>query len=186
MARTMKLLALLTVSGTIVFSVLFAVTGNKALYSWAISLGTTAYHFVMRLGVGLIYNSLMKNRANYHKSWYRVRSWEKKLYKAIKVKKWKDRMPTFNSDFFDISKHSWDEIAQAGCQAELVHETIVVLSLLPVICSVWFGELAVFLITSVIAALIDLLFVIMQRYNRPRLIRMTEMKNKRSKQEGDK
>ena len=64
--------------------------------------------------------------------------------------------------------HTWDEIAQAMCQAELVHETIVVLSFLPVAASVWFGAAAVFLVTSLAAAAFDLMFVMMQRYNRGR------------------
>lgn len=45
-------------------------------------------------------------------------------------------------------------------------------------CSViWFGSLGVFLLTSCAAFCFDSIFVIMQRYNRPRLIRL--MKNKR-------
>lgn len=58
------------------------------------------------------------------------------------------------------------------CQAELVHETIVVLSFVPIIPSVLvFGDLPVFIITSLAAAIIDVTFVIIQRYNRPRIIR---------------
>ena len=75
-------------------------------------------------------------------------------------------------DAFDVSKHGWDGVAQASCQSELVHETNVVLSLVPIVFSVWFGSLAVFIITSVLGALYDLIFVIMQRYNRPRMIKM--------------
>lgn len=85
-------------------------------------------------------------------------------------------MPTYDTDTFDASKRSWDEIAQATCQSELVHETIVVLSFLPIASSVWLGELPVFIITSVIAAAIDMIFVIMQRYNRPRIVRLIKKK----------
>ena len=65
-----------------------------------------------------------------------------------------------------------DEIAQAMCQAELVHETIVILSFVPVAFSAVFGAFWVFLITSLCAAAFDLMFVIIQRYNRPRIIRL--------------
>ena len=58
------------------------------------------------------------------------------------------------------------------CQAEIVHEIIIVLSFVPIIFSIWFGELLVFIITSVISALIDSIFVMLQRYNRSRIIKL--------------
>lgn len=62
------------------------------------------------------------------------------------------------------------------CQAELVHEVNVILSFLPVVFSYWFGALAVFIVTSLLAALFDMIFVIMQRYNRPRILRLIQKK----------
>lgn len=81
-------------------------------------------------------------------------------------------MPTFVPELFDTKKHSLDEIAQAMCQAELVHETIIILSFAPILLTIWFGDFWIFLITSVLAALFDLCFVIMQRYNRPRIVKL--------------
>ncbi len=81
-------------------------------------------------------------------------------------------MPTFNPEVFSYKKHSWDEIAQAMCQSELVHETNMILSFVPLIAFKWFGSFYVFLITSVCGAVFDLIFVIMQRYNRTRVIKI--------------
>lgn len=72
----------------------------------------------------------------------------------------------------DYTKYSWDEIAQASCQAELVHEAIILLSFVPIVFSTWFGVTTVFIITSALAALFDMTFVIIQRYSRPRIIRL--------------
>lgn len=58
------------------------------------------------------------------------------------------------------------------CQSELVHETNVLFSFVPVLFSLWFGEAAIFIVTSALAAAFDLAFVIMQRYNRPTVIRI--------------
>ncbi|MDE6727234.1 MAG: hypothetical protein K2J80_04760, partial [Oscillospiraceae bacterium] len=41
-----------------------------------------------------------------------------------------------------------------------------------------FGSLPAFLITGVLGALVDLVFVIVQRYNRPRLIRCAAMRDR--------
>ena len=81
-------------------------------------------------------------------------------------------MPTYDSSFFDSKAHSWEEIAQAMCQAEIVHEVIVVLSFLPILAYIPFGALGVFIITSLLSACFDMMFVIMQRYNRPRIIKL--------------
>ena len=126
----------------------------------------------MRLTVGVAFNLFMKNRADYTGKWYQCRNWETKLYKWLRVKQWKSKLPSYQADYFDPKKHSWDEIAQAMCQAELVHEVIIVLSFVPILLSCWFGEFFVFLITSLGAAAFDMLFVMIQRYNRPRILKL--------------
>ncbi len=171
MSKTIKLIAVLTTVLTVCFAIFYRVYSIKIFLTLAITFGVTAYHFVMRLTVGRLFNIFMGNRADYNHPWYRLRPWENKLYKALNVKRWKKYMPTYDSSLFDPSRHSWDEIAQAMCQAELVHETIFALSFLPIVAIVWFGSPAVFIFTSVLAALLDLSFAVMQRYNRPRVIK---------------
>jgi hypothetical protein len=124
--------------------------------------------------VGVVIDSIMHNKANYHKKWYHVGEFEMKLYQKMKVKKWKNKMPTYNADTFDVSKHSWDEIIQATCQAELVHEINVIFSFLPIFASIWFDSFGVFLITSVLGAAFDLMFVMMQRFNRTRILKIKQ------------
>ena len=51
---------------------------------------------------------------------------------------------------------------------------IIVFSFLPVFAAIPFGSLPVFVITSVLAACYDAIFVVMQRYNRPRIMRLIE------------
>ena len=122
--------------------------------------------------MGLVFNLTMNNKANYKKRWYQVSHWERSLYETLKVKKWKGKMPTYETSLFDPKKHTWEEIIQAMCQAELVHETIVVLSFLPILAGIWFGDFPVFIITSLVAAMVDMSFVIMQRYNRQRIMKV--------------
>ena len=98
------------------------------------------------------------------------------VYEALKVKRWKRRMPTYDNALFDPRLHTWDEVAQAMCQAELVHETIALLSFLPIAAGLRFGAYPVFIVTSVLSAGYDLLFVMMQRYNRQRIMALLERK----------
>lgn len=144
-------------------------------YAWAlpcaISFGTCFYHFTMRLLVGHTIDRIMGNKADYSKRWYQLRPFEVQLYRRLQVKKWKGNLPTYDPRCFDPKLHSWDEIAQAMCQAEIVHEVIVGLSFLPLLGAIPFGSFGVFLTTSVLAACYDLSFVIIQRFNRPRILK---------------
>ena len=126
----------------------------------------------IRLVVGCLVDARYHNHMDYTKKWFTERAFEQKLYKKIQVKKWKKWFPTFNPQDFDLKSRSMEEIVQVTCQAEVVHEINMVLSFVPIVFSVWFGSLGVFLLTSFAAFLFDGIFVIMQRYNRPRLIRM--------------
>ena len=169
--RLLKTAAAVTGIGMIIFTAAYRVSPNGFLLSAAITCGTFFYHMAMRLTVGHVYNSIMKNHADYNNKWFAEHSWEEKLYKTLNVKKWKGSVPTYAPDLFSPKKHSWDEIAQAMCQSELVHETIALLSFLPLLVIPVFGSAAVFIITSVCAAAYDLSFVAVQRYNRPKVIK---------------
>lgn len=172
MAKTMKRIAALSLLLTLCFCLLYRYTANQLAYTLAITAGTIAYHFNVRLLVGGLMDRVMQNKADVTRTWFQVSKAEMKLYRKLKVKTWKDRMPTYAPDVFDASKHSWEELAQAMCQSELVHEINVVVSFLPVAASLWFGSLGVFLITSLLSAMFDLMFVFMQRFNRSRILKL--------------
>lgn len=171
------------VSATVVCFLAAAITSDLYAFSdsgiyltLAITFGITTYHFGMRLVVGMFYNAIMKNHADYNRKWFRVYPWEKKLYRFLRVKKWKDKLPTFDPESYSVRKHTLDEIAQTMCQAELVHETNIILSFMPLITVRWFGAFYVILLTSLCGAGVDLVFVIMQRYNRARVIKIVSKK----------
>lgn len=170
------LLAGLPIAGTVFLSALYLKTAGNVFLSLSITFGTISYHVVMRLLVGLLFRSVMQNRADYSKRWYQVSKHEMAVYEKLNIKSWKRRMPTYDRTLFDPRVHTWDKIAQAMCQAELIHETIIVLSFLPIVEGIWFGEYQVFIITSLLAACCDLLFVMMQRYNRQRVIKLLKHK----------
>ena len=173
MATGMKWAAVIFFGLTAVFAGLCFGNCNWAL-PFAITFGTCFYHFAMRLLVGHLLDRIMQNKADYRKARYQLQPFEVRLYRFIKVKKWKGKMPTYDPSCFDPKLHSWDEIAQAMCQAEIVHEVIVVFSFIPLFFAIPFGSFGVFLITSLLAAMYDLCFVMMQRFNRPRILKILE------------
>ena len=88
-------------------------------------------------------------------------------------------MPTYAVGTFSFELYSMEEVLGAMCQAEVVHEIIVILSFVPLLFAISFGAFGVFLITSILAAGFDMMFVVMQRYNRPRIEKLLDKKGKR-------
>lgn len=158
--------------GFAIFLPIFVVTQNAIVEAVTITIGVTLYHFVMRLAVGTVVNFIMKNQANHENMWFREKNFESKLYKLICVRKWKKYLPTYSPDAFDTGQKTVKELIGATCQAEIVHEVIMVFSLLPIVLIPFLGGAAAMIITSVLSMLFDSLFVILQRYNRPRMIKI--------------
>lgn len=171
MPKILKIATAFSFAAAVLTTILFYCSGNDRYLTMAITFGTTAYHLGIRLFIGLLFQIKMNNRADYTKKWYRLHPWEHSLYRILRVKSWKGRMPAFDPGIFSRQNHSWDEIAQAMCQSELVHETNMIFSFLPLIAALWFGSFYVFLVTSVCGAVLDSLFVMMQRYNRARILK---------------
>lgn len=171
----MKATALCTGLGTGILALLGSISPAAWILPAAISLGTTFYHFAMRLLVGAVVPRFTRH-VGPDQFWFRQRSWEARLYAALRVKNWKGGIPTYDPGQFDLKTNSPAQVARNMCNAELVHEVIILLSFIPLFFAIPFGEFPVFLITSVLAALFDSIFVIAQRFNRPRLVRILKKK----------
>ncbi len=178
MAKNFKQAAALTFIATVVAAVLYRISSLEVILTLAIIFGTTAYHLIMRLMVGFIFDLAMRNKADFRRRRYHVGKREMALYEKLNVKRLSRKMPTYNPSLFDTNQHTWEDIVQAMCQAELIHETIAALSFLPIFAGIWFGAYPVFIITSILPAAFDMVFVMMQRYNRQRIITMIDRKQK--------
>ena len=164
-------------AATAVLILLHWQTGADWVLSCAISFGTTLYHFAMRLAVGFFIPLCFK-KYNHQSWWFQPRQWEKTLYRKLGVRKWKHKLPTFDPSQFSTDHYTLPEIVRNMCQAEVVHEIIVIFSFVPLAFVPVFGVFPVFLATSIAAGLFDCLFIIAQRYNRPRLARIIEKGNR--------
>lgn len=169
LAILVKCCSLISCVLCVLFTMLHHVSPRSWLLSLAITAGTSGYHFVMRLTVGRLVSAIFTTGFDPQSFWFRPKSFERKLYRVIRVRHWKGRLPTYSPEKFSFEHNTPEQIIQNSCEAELVHEWIMCASFLPLTASVIWGELPVFLITSLLAACFDGCFVIMQRYNRPRL-----------------
>lgn len=156
------------------FFILMMSSKKSVFMTLGITAMTVCYHFSIRLVIGNIIGSIKLSQFNPNSFRYRERKFERKLYKALRVKKWKRFAPTYDKRVFSVKDNTYDELARATCRAETTHWLCAAASLATICFAAWFGSLAAFLITGILGAFADLVFIIIQRYNRPRLVRLAE------------
>lgn len=183
--RTMLTVLGVSLAGTAAFGALYHRLGAGWLLSCAITFGTAAYHMLIRFIAPVIVLAVFRRRYNVHHWWFRTRAWEMRLYDRIGVQRWKSRVPAWDPSQFSLEKHSLHQIALNMCHAELVHEFIVVLSFTSLLLAIPFGAFPVFLITAVLAAAFDSIFVMVQRHNRPRIVAILDRRLLRAQRAGN-
>ena len=172
--KVIKSTAVIAALATAVLVIVYRFSSCDWLLSAAITAGTTFYHFAMRLLVGTVVPRCMKNPMA--RRWFEEKPFEPRLYAFLRVKQWKDRMPTYDPASFSLRTNSLEQIICNSCVSEAVHEVIILFSFIPLLFAIFWGALPVFAVTSILAALFDSCFVVMQRYNRPRLLRILSKK----------
>jgi len=140
---------------------------------WGCALYVTIVGYIMRF-VGSCYN---RERFSPDSIIYRPKSWEKngQFYVKLGIRKWKDKLPDVSKKTkkiytkkVDLQKDAANlrRLVQETCVAECVHYQLILLSL-PVM-QIYKGWVGVFLFGLCVFG--NLLFVAIQRYNRPRLL----------------
>lgn len=121
---------------------------------------------------------------------YRSADWENggKVYEKLGIKHWKDRLPDMSKIMPDMVKKKMSAVKSQGmdvliaetCVAECVHWALMLLSL--GIFFFWRGAWAV-VFWLVYNLLGNLPFIIIQRYNRPRLVMLEQRRKRRAAKE---
>ena len=138
---------------------------------------TIMYHFWVRIIMGNV-SKLFQNHINYNQRWFKERKFEKKLYKIICVKEWKGKALTYNPESFSLKEHSLEEIANTMSKSEVDHWINEIISVSTILFAIPWGKLWIFLITAIVAMIFDSQFIVIQRYNRPRVVKIFEKESK--------
>ena len=153
---------------------------NKRILWIGITAFTIMYHFWVRIIMGNVCK-LFKKHINYKQWWFKERKFEKKLYKFLRVKEWKGKALTYNPESFSLKDHSLEEIANTMSKSEIDHWVNELISLSTLLFAIPWGKFEIFFITAIAAMIFDSQFIIIQRYNRPRIVRSLERIKKREK-----
>ncbi|ASA21201.1 hypothetical protein [Paenibacillus donghaensis] len=139
---------------------------------------------VINGGFGLVMRLLPRSLFDYRRRLYKEHPFEKSLYKKIKVAGWKDRMPEWGhrigfskqtlastSDIHYINRFIYET-----CIAELGHLIMGVLGytylLLAYLLPAPLLPVYMYVLISTLHLVFQMMLVIIQRYNRPRLLKL--------------
>lgn len=166
--------------GVLVFGVCFSlyysnVSKNGIVLWTGITAFTIIYHFWGRLILG---NITKLFPIHYSQMWFREHQFEKKLYKLLRVQKWKDKVLTYNPELFDMKTRSLDDVAITMAKVEVDHWVNELLSLTTLLFPLLWGNWWLFVIQAVVAMAFDGQFIIVQRFNRPKAIRVLKHRAK--------
>lgn len=150
------------------FSVLSLPFHNPTL---TITLFTFSYHFIERMISGVV-SSYIRVKGTSH--YFIIREWEMKFYNLIKIKEWKDYAPTYKPEAFIV--HDLNQLRLSMLGSETCHLLCFIFSYIPPLVSFFVPYLRptffIFLFTSLLSSLFDLLLIFIQRYNRNRVERI--------------
>lgn len=171
-AKLMDAVMILTAAlAAVCFTVHYGFFKNAVILWTGVAAFTALYQLWLRLALGKAVGRF-KSRIRYDGWLYRERKFEKKLYKALRVKKWKDKVPTFNPELFVLSDFTMEEIAVTMAKVETDHWVNVLISLSTLLFALIWGAWWIFFAVAMAAIAFDGQFIAIQRYNRPRVVRL--------------
>lgn len=168
--RTKYIIAAASILLMFMFMMLFVRTKATVLLIFGIIMLNIAFQFIARLIINTICEGVFENGINSSSDYFKTSDFEDRLYNSIGVKKIKKQLPVIDRTNFSLRRHSMQNIIDVGCEIEVEHELGMAASLLGIMLAIPFGEMWLFVIFAVLAVLFDFVVVIIQRYNRPRLI----------------
>ena len=144
--------------------------------------GIVFFMILYQFGLRILFGEITKRcKINYRHPWYRRRAFEPKLYKLLRVRKWKDKVLTFDPAAYDFQHRTLEQLAATMAKSELDHWFNVLLSIGGIFFTLLWGCAPAFWISSVLAILFDAQFIVVQRYNRPIVVRLMERRAAKAK-----
>lgn len=164
----------------ICFYIYYSGTNISKVILWTgIVCFTIMYHFWVRIIMGNV-SKLFKKYINYKQWLFKERKFEKNLYKFLKVKDWKDKALTYNPESFSLKEHSLEEIVNTMAKSEVDHWINEAISVSTIFFTIPWGAFWAFFISALAAMIFDSQFIIIQRYNRPRIVKLLEREDRKN------
>lgn len=169
MYSVMALTALLC---TVCFWLYYSHTVKTAFVLW---IGIVSFMILYHFGLRILFGEITKRVTfDYRHPWFQKRPFEAGLYRFLHVRLWKDRVLTFDPAAYDFQNRTLDELATTMAKSETDHWINEAISLFSLLFALIWGCFPAFLISALCAMLFDAQFIVVQRYNRPIVVRLIE------------
>lgn len=155
-------------------------TESKVILWVGIVTFTIMYHFWVRIIMGNVLK-LFKKNITYKQSFFKEKKFEKKIYNTIHVKDWKDKVLTYAPAEFDLKENSLETVANNMAKAELDHWINSLISISTIFFGLIWDAYLPFIISAIFAMVFETQFIILQRYNRPRVVKLLERETKKGR-----
>lgn len=134
----------------------------------------TSFWLILNYGVAFV-SPLLPKRIFRDNFFFKEKSFERKLYKSIRINRWKDKVPAVNSTLKSFKNERTtdylDQVIMQTYYAEFGHVTIAVLGFLCIVINPN-DYFLMALICAIVNFFIHIPFCLIQRYNRPRLYKV--------------
>lgn len=162
------------------------------LIAMAFVLGGAAVIFALDAFIAWVLHLLPEKYFDYKKKIFQVRSREKKFYEKIGIRAWKDKIPEmgqlcdFHKDKIASTEQKYiHKFLVETCYAEVIHVAMILIGLLiiPIIYFINPGYFWNFSFPLVIInTFLNLPPVLIQRYTRPKLLKLQERELRKQKE----
>ena len=181
-----SVIAICVIISSVCFYVFYSGTLESQIVLWTgIVTLTIMYHFWVRIIMGNVLK-LFKKHITYKQYFFKEKKFEKKFYEFIKVKTWKDKVLTYAPAEFDLKINSLETVANNMAKAELDHWINSLISISTLVFGMIWGKMYLFIISALFAMVFESQFIILQRYNRPRVVKLIEREEKNKLRKKDK
>lgn len=171
-----SVIALTAILAAVGFALYYMKIYESSLILW---IGIVSFMVLYHFGLRILFGEITKKfNINYRHFWYKQRNFEPKLYKLLHVRKWKDKVLTFDPDSYNFKNRTLEQLATTMSKSELDHWINEVISVVSISFILLWGCPAAFLISAVAAMIFDAQFIVVQRYNRPVVVRLIDKKNR--------
>ena len=96
---------------------------------------------------------------------------------------WKGKALTYNPEQFDLKENSLEKIVNTMTKSEVDHWINEAISISTMFFGLIWGKAWIFVLTAIAAMIFDSQFIIIQRYNRPRIVKILEREQRKSNKE---
>jgi len=145
------------------------------MHSAVLWTGITTFTILFHFGGRILMGNVTKGwKISYRNRWFRELPFENKLYRILRVKAWKGKVLTYDPKAFDMQSQTLEEIATTMAKSETDHWVNEGISLISMTFGLIWGYSWLFILTALFAMAFDAQFIIIQRYNRPRILRLIQ------------